>query len=264
MSKSQRTPWWGELTLEVDQLAAWQLGPLTLWLRRRPHSWRVTEDRDLTQRSGPARRITSPQASDTAPHLHRVVTRYGLAETRPRVRLTPILAPRSVVCQPEIPFILPPNAVVQAFLSTPIWVRIDTAEDGFSHQADIHQPSGSWFGPNTWQGELCYAARTHLRVHRADLAHSATQAVTPVSLSNQGEYPLTIRQVKLPVPMLDLAESADGCLWTQPVTLGSQPTGMVAIDIDPLPDDLQPRLLSPARMPRPERGLMSAITHVFR
>src|SRR6185503_10789096 len=37
--------WWGEFALAEGQHARWRIGPLTLWLRRRPNEWWIAAER---------------------------------------------------------------------------------------------------------------------------------------------------------------------------------------------------------------------------
>src|SRR3569833_2261249 len=37
--------WWGGFNLERDEALRWRIGPLTLWLRRRPHEWQLAHRR---------------------------------------------------------------------------------------------------------------------------------------------------------------------------------------------------------------------------
>src|SRR3569832_498815 len=46
MRHMNRRSWWGDFNLERDEALRWRIGPLTLWLRRRPHEWQLAHRRD--------------------------------------------------------------------------------------------------------------------------------------------------------------------------------------------------------------------------
>lgn len=256
------SPWWGEVVLDTGQVGHWQLGPLLLWVKRRTHEWRIATRRDPTLPEGPAVKEVPFAGIPESDAVE--VNRYGAERTSPQVHVGPVLAPRPVVCRPEVPFVLLPGSRITAYVSTPLWVRVQAPGGLLIHDIDVHRPSGSWFGPNTREGELCFASRTRLRLDAQDIQHSPTRAITPVHLANDDALPLTVSQINLPVPHLDLVAAPDGTLWTQPVRLGSQQGGLVAVDIEDLPANRRVAVLAPARIERPERRLISALAHVLR
>lgn len=259
---SSSAPWWGEVSLEPGQSGAWRLGPVDLWVQRRAHEWRIYLRRPEVGRDAAVEVQIPAELPAVTSELE--VHRYGAVQTSGRLQVSPVLAPRPVVCRPDTPFVLLPGSAVTAFVGTPLWARVQSPGGRLLHEVDLHRPSGTWFGPDTRTGELCFANRTRLKLDAAELEHVPTRAITPVHLSNDGDQPLLVRQINLPLPRLDLSVAPDGTLWTDPVRLRSQQGGQVTVDLDETPADRRMRVLAPARVDRRERHLIAALADVLR
>lgn len=255
-------PWWGEVALELGQVGLWRLGPVDLWVQRKAHEWRIMVQRRPDRLDRQAQ-VVMP-ADPPQPTLELEVHRYGADRTTGWLAVRPVLAPRPVVCRPDTPFVLLPGSAVRAYVGTPLWARVQAAGGPLLHEVDLYRPSGTWFGPDTRQGELCYANRTRLKLDAAELHHVPTRAITPVHLSNDGDQPLLVRQLNLPLPKLELGVAPDGTLWTEPVRFRSQQGGQVTVDIDETPADRRLQVLAPPRIERRERHLIAALAHVLR
>lgn len=258
--RSPSTPWWTELDLAVDQRAAWQLGPLSFWIRRRRNEWRIVTRREP---EAPEQRCARQHPAEPPPDEGIEVLRFGFETCRGRVKVAPVLAPLPVVCRPDVPFILHPGAAVWAMVSTPLWVRVSTPEVPILHELDILRPSRTWFGPDTQNGELAYASRTRLRLHRDELDLSPTRAVTRVHVKNEGIAPLHIALLNVPVQRLSLVAADDGSLWTESLHMGSTAEGLVAVDVGELPPEARGPLIQGPRLPPNGRGFTQALARVF-
>lgn len=257
------TPWWTPIALEVEQAAVWRAGPVDVWVRRNAHEWRIAVDRspERDDQEEVEVAVGAPWPEDTAAME---VVRFGMARTGPGLRIVPALAPRPMVCRPEQPFRLLPQGEVTAFVGCPLWMRV-LAEDGaLLFEVDLFQPSGTWFGPDTQSGELCYANRTRLRLHRERLQHSPLRAMTRLLLRNRTEEVLTLSQIKLPMPSLDLVVSERGRLWSQALEVEFARGGSAQIEVLPPLDPPRVSVLTPARLTRGPGRLISALSQVLR
>lgn len=216
--------WWGEFEIAEDECRWWTLGPLLLGIERKEREWRVGYE-------------TSAAGDATAPGTNRSVdelessARHVFAKPGAAIRLTPALADRSVVTRPVSPLNVPPGEQAMLFVSSPVWVRIEAVGPGPGKQlADVPvaRPSDTWFGRSTFEGELCYATRTHGRLRLEDVPVQPFRAVTPLEIVNESEKELKLERVSLPVPYLTLYASDSCDLWTQKLTMRCEGNAQLA------------------------------------
>jgi hypothetical protein len=154
------------------------------------------------------------------------MNRYGLKKTSDTVILSPSLADRPVVARPETPLYVPSDEQVTLYISTPLWVQVEVgASPRLLQEIPVYQPSDTWFGPLTTEGELCYATRTSARLRLDDLPVRYHRAVTGVFIRNKAKDPLFVDRLKLPVPHFSLFKTRDGLYYTEAVTLEREPSG---------------------------------------
>jgi len=209
--------WWGGFNLEQDEALRWRIGPLTLWLRRRLHEWQLAHRRDDGEIDHPPLEAGMPESEwSRAAEAH--LERFVFRETKAAVELVPMLADRPVVTRPVVPFYLSGGEEVTVYVSSPLWVRILTG-GVFMQEVATQRPSDTWVGPNTREGELCYASETHCRLSLDELPWRPHRAVTPLLIRNRDRRPLLIERLNLPVGYLSLYANEQGALWTQTVTI---------------------------------------------
>lgn len=254
-------PWWGELRLQTDETCAWTLGPVQVWIQRRHHEWRVATSRAAEAEAGAPDRRLGVEFPAEGPGVE--VVRFGMAQTSPLLRVRPALAPLSVVCRPEPPFVLHPGMAVEGMVSTPLWMRLETEQVPVLHEVDLHRPSRTWFGPDTTQGELGYASRTKLRLSQEEFRHDPTRAATRIRVQHHGEEPLRIAQILVPVRSLSVGATAEGTLWTEDLRFGSTAGGLVDAQLGAMPPQVQRPLLCTPRSPPDGPLLHRAIAHFF-
>lgn len=267
--------WWGETSLPMGEARRWVLGPTRLWFVRHPHEWLVSSGAsDTTATAGLDASVEADVAED-----HRAVPddattlRFSFAATEPQLHLAPRLADRPVVVRPDTPFYVPAGEEARLFVSTPLWVRVSVgAKDTFLIELPSHRLSDTWFGPNTLDGELCFAARTSARLELASLPRRAHRAATPVVVRNRAAEPLLLDRLKVPVGLLSLFADASGALWTERVTLVREQDGdLAAIQLDRgaprealAAGSSAPVLLAGPRQASEPRLTLRAFTRLFR
>jgi hypothetical protein len=137
-----------------------------------------------------------------------------------QVTLLPMLADRPVVIRPRQPVFLLSGQTITLYLSTPVWLKIMVGDPPvLLKELPLMRLSDTWFGPNTREGELCYAGRTQARHDPKELPDRPHRAITPLTIQNKAASPLPLEKISLPVPMLALYGDDAGKLWTQAVTL---------------------------------------------
>ena len=132
----------------------------------------------------------------------------------------------SVVSRPTAPLHLMAGGEIPIYVRTPLWVRVEVGESAkVLREIPTVRLSDSWFGPNTVEGELCYASPTIARITMANVTPRPDRAVTRVLIRNDSGKVKVFEQLSLPVPYLALFASENDELWTQDVTLTSARNG---------------------------------------
>ena len=193
--------------------------------------------------------------------------RYGFREAPPEVGLQPRLATRPIIVNPEAPLSLPGGEEVTVFAGSPLWIRL---EAGDPPQALLEEPSfrpsDTWFGPDTREGELCFAGRTRARIHLENIVPVPHRAITAVHIVNRASGLLDFEKLQLPVPHLSLYEGEGGQLWTESIRLERDEDGDFAklhVGSGPPPVAGESRRLSGPRTEPEKRHLFHAFGRMF-
>ena len=225
MSQSEAR-WWGDFELDVGQCSFWQVGPLCLWIERLADEWRITSSR-MGDPLDPTVVIAS--GDSPPPDTDADVMRFGAPLAHSRLTLEPALSDRAVVIRPDTPLFLLPGEEVRLHVGTPVWVRIAV---GPSRRKLVEIPtfrlSDTFFGPNTREGELCYASRTRARLQLADVPKRRTRAATQLLVENKASVALALARLKIPVPRLSLYSDAADTLWTSTMHVVREADGQIA------------------------------------
>ncbi|MBT8402063.1 MAG: hypothetical protein KJO98_16425, partial [Rhodothermia bacterium] len=143
---------------------------------------------------------------------------YSIEETPSRLNVEPALADRPVIVRPEEPLFVLVGETVTLFVSTPLWIRISVGtEKTLLTEIASYRPSDSWFGPNTREGEICYASATLGRLNLDDVPMRLHRAITPVTVHNRSGESLSVDRIRIPVEYLSLFQDGEGYLWTEAV-----------------------------------------------
>lgn len=252
------TPWWGEQEVPEGSVARWTVGPYSLWVERTESGYRLAESREDDRRS---RRLETRIPADEGPpedaEVFSVMTSSSDPASDPAsgtdgLRLAPCAADRPVVTRPSDACRVLGGAEVTLYVSTPLWIRLETAGGPTLVDAPTVRLSDTWFGPDTRHGELCYSIRTSAVPRRADLPVLAFRAVTRVRVENPAHEDLELQRLALPAPSLSLYHDEarpELGLWTSSVAVRLSPDGETAeVDVHRQP----PRDLdSPRRVAEP-------------
>lgn len=206
---------WRERRLPEGARAGWRIGPLRLWLERRQGDWRMSRlaGRDALDSSQGDLPGEPPLDEDL------VVDRWVGGAADDGVRLRPLLPDRAVVYRPQQPVFVLAGEEARAFVSVPLWLEVELLPSGRRMAAGpCHRPSDTWFGPDTLQGELCYASRTTLRLNRDELPDYPHRAVCAITILNRAADALAINRLRLPTDLLGLHER-EGRLQTEDLLL---------------------------------------------
>lgn len=209
--------WWGRYSLQEGEAGQWCVGPMSLWIQRRAHEWRIAYA-SRNEAFADTCRVEVPCAADAlaAAGLHR----HSMARTHAELELTPLLADRPIISRPDSSLFLPPGEALTFYIGSPLWLRIGV-EKGRTvlQEFPVFRPSDTWYGSMIEGEGLCYATSTLALTELADFPDSPFRAITPLTVRNRGSDRLNIERLNLPVPYLSLYQAEDGRLWTQSVSM---------------------------------------------
>lgn len=232
---------WGTLSLESDDRGRWQIGPLSLWIRRTSSELQVAAA--IGEDPFDPRALYEPGCCEEPPADAQRI-RCAVGSRGGSVRLVPVLSDRPVVVRPEQPFTLLPEDDATFYVGSQLWVRIEVADHPPQTLAELatFRLSDTWFGPSTREGELCYASRTSARMRLADVPLRPSRALTRIRLRNRAPDKLVLERLKVPVPNLALFAAPDGRHWTQGLVVTREDAGAaVEVRVDPsAPDEAGP------------------------
>lgn len=214
--------WWDTYVLERDQWAKWQIGPLLLFAQTRTFEWIFAWEPmgdPLTDT------YAAEIPSKAAPNGERCrFSRYAFSDMSTQLLLEPRLGDRPFIVRTDDPLYLLAGEQTVLFVSTVVWIAAclyvdDQGDPRTLIELPAARPSDTWFGPNTREGELCYASRTHARTDLASIGPRPHRAITAVEISNHGSDSLSLEQLRVPVPALSLHHDEQHRLWTDAVCL---------------------------------------------
>ncbi len=215
--------WWGQYQFVLNQTGNWQIGASSLAITRLKTEWQIQHlERALAEeeQNGWSAELPGSRLDDDA-----TVRRHLFQNTSSKLELQPALADRPVVSRPVTPVHLSPGAKVTIFVSSPLWIVVSTTKPQVVLLDTPNQrPSDTWFGPSTWEGELCYAVRTRARLSLEEIQLRSYRAVTGIDIHNKGEKIMMLERLKLPVRHLVLYADVEGMLWTSDVTVVTEET----------------------------------------
>jgi hypothetical protein len=149
--------------------------------------------------------------------------RYCFSHMCDSVRLIPALPDRPVVTKPDTPLYVYPGEQVTLYLSFPLWLRVEVGEPSrLLKEIPLYRLSDTWFGPNTREGEICYASHTAGTVNLHDLVRRSYRASTAIVVRNRSHAPLYIERLNVNLPYLSLYADVDNMLWTNALVLEHQ------------------------------------------
>jgi hypothetical protein len=217
--------WHGSFELNPGEAGIWRIGPLSLLIRRETHQLLVAYGQTGDPSSPDSDVILpAPEAllSDFEGNQDADVIRssYAFGQEKIALSLMPLLADRPVVLRPEEPLFVLPADEVTLFVSLPVWLSLTVgAEPVTLTEFPIFRPSDTWFGPNTWDGEVCYAGKVAPKTDVAQLAQLPHRCTTPIRIRNAAPESLQINRVRIPAHQLALFSDDRGHFWTQRVDL---------------------------------------------
>lgn len=259
----QGRPWWGTAEFAEGSGKRWEIGPLTLWVRRLAQEWWIAFERDEKKYERP---VTAVDHADPDWFAHASLERYLSRHAQPMLHITPILADRPVVTRPVVPFHLCSNEEATVFVSLPVWIRLEAGPQKlFLTEIAIQRLSDTWFGSSTLEGELCYASTTYCRQDLREVPLYPYQSITPVLIQNRSKQTLVMERLSLPVHYLSVYGSTASTLWTSGVSLKWEHGNTVSMEIaaQPPAEAGKAQLLCAPRLEPAKGGVIRAVASLF-
>ncbi|MFT5585578.1 MAG: hypothetical protein ACI9VR_003170 [Cognaticolwellia sp.] len=225
--------------IESSSAWRWRLGELDLQAHKYGSVWEISHNRVEESQWARVGEGQEPFAT---------VERVAGPVSGP-LRLRPRHADRPVVGRPELPLTLLPGVSLRVYINVPAWLSLEV--DGFAlWEAPSVTPADTCFGSPV-EGSLAYAMRTHLRTEASAFKPAPHRIRVPLLLLNQGEDPLPIHRVRVPVQALGIYAAGDGTLWSPEVriTRSDAPDSALVEVSTQAPDRPQAVLLTPPREP---------------
>lgn len=209
--------WAQPYQLASGQTQKHQLGHSRLWVTLLDMEWQVRVE-PLNPDSEPQNWVLA--TGHTLPSSDLPSQRFVRAGDNGVVRYYPAMAPLPTVIRPFQPLTIPAGGRCVLYVGTTLWMKICVG-DAQTELADmpLAQPSMTWLGRNTMEGELCYASSTYGRLALEAVPKRPWRAVTPVTITNRRESALLLERFNLPTPLLALYRNEKDQLWTNGVTV---------------------------------------------
>jgi hypothetical protein len=258
--------WWGGYSIPHGRAGRWQIGPLKLVVTRLEHEWRIC--RGTT--GNPADNVVAIEVPTTDHDVGAgaLMTRYGTEDDDESIELIPVMPDRSVVTRPEDPLTVPAQEAVTVYVGSPLWLRL-TAGVPARELGDfpVFPPQLTWWGPDTMDGETCYATRTYGRLRLVDARPGPHRVMTAIRILNRASLPLLIERLNLPVKNLSIYSVGRSTrLWTEAVTMEraeGEEFAELTVEESPGPDVDGAVLLSAPREPPQRNQLFRAFGKLF-
>jgi len=258
--------WWEPHDVEEGRGGSFHIGALQMWVAHLSGEWRIAIEYDADQSEEEV--VTRCPESIVDPPEAAAVHRFATGRADERLSLLPVLADRSIVARPEVPFSVLPDDEARFFISTSVWVCVNVG-DPPSRLLEVPtiRASDTWFGATTRDGDICYASRTAARMRLANVVRRSSRAITSVVVRNRAEDALHLERIALPVPALSLFSDVAGHLWTEEVTVERDREGHVAqvkIERRPPRQVEKPERVAAARHPEAQNVFVKALSSLLR
>jgi len=210
--------WWGTYQVEDGQSRFWRIGNVVICVDRVTSEWHIA--------SCPVGKIGDVPDSDTSDTdeagnkfqipFDRLNFKTFTFHTQAEIELKPILANRPLASKLERPLYIPGGEDILLYVSSPVWVRVQTGKGKIIlDEIPTFVLSDTWFGPNTREGELCYAGHTHCSPHLKDVPSGPDRIISPMLIKNHAKQPLKLENISVPLPYLSVYSDKANFLWTE-------------------------------------------------
>lgn len=192
-----------------------ELSETRFWVTLLDNEWQVRWERD----AGEVDRTDWRQAtSHVLPGREVKEHRFIRPDEGGDVLFMPAMADRPTMIRPFQPLTIPAGRECTIYVATLVWLRILVGHTRTQlMEMPLAEPSLTWVGRSTMDGELCYTAPTYARLVLDAVPKRPWRAISPVRILNRRPQPLLLERFSLPTPSLPLYRNEKNQLWTPKV-----------------------------------------------
>ena len=218
MDSTQLLEPWRPRSLEAGETRLWQIGPLKLYLYRTEHEWHLASElvREEEDEMAVAEEATAPEDLEWK--------RWANPNGHDRVRLAPLMPDRSVVVRPKSPLAYPPGTESTLYARIPVWVQLNAGpqeKEAALCEIPSLTLSNTWFGPDTTEGELCYALASTLVSDLEHVTSAPHRSICAIRVRNESEEILHLERLCIRAQHLSIY-GLDGRLWSSQIKVDYQ------------------------------------------
>lgn len=217
-TESRRDGAWAQpYELESGQTQHHKLGHVRLWVTLLDKEWQVRSDiRETGSDLVGWTESVGHKLPATSVSLQRFIREGGEST----VTFIPAVANLPTVIRPYQPLTIPAGGRCTIYVGTVVWMKICSGPtQTVLSELPLAEPSLTWVGRNTMEGELCYSSSSFARLVLEAVPKRPWRAVTPVTIINRRSQPLLLERFSLPTPLLSLHQNERGQLWTPGVVV---------------------------------------------
>ena len=256
--------WATPYTLEPGQTQYHELSHTRIWITLLDQEWLIRYQR-MPEDDNQER--WQQRVTHTLPDADLEVHRFVRPDDGSQVCYLLAMSSLATVIRPYQPLTIPAESECTIYVGTLLWMRIQAGSKG-THlmELPLADPSLTWVGRTTMEGELCYSAATFARLVLEAVPKRPWRAITPVRIVNERQEPLLLERFNLPTPLLSLHRNDKGQLWTPRVTVTCETdmnSARLKIDQSLIAAAGQCELISPAREQTSRGGLVRAYDRIF-
>lgn len=209
--------WAYPYSLEPGQTHYHELSHTRVWVSSLEREWQVRFQR-MSEEDDQERWLQS--ITEESPDEDLKVQRFVRSDHGHQVIYQPVMSRLAMVIRPYQPLTIPADTECTIYVGTLLWMRIMVGDKNSQLlELPLADPTMTWVGRNTMEGELCYSAATFARLVLDAVPKRPWRAITPVRIVNKQDEPLVLERFNLPTPLLSLHRNEQGQLWTPGVTV---------------------------------------------
>jgi len=222
--------WWGTYQVEAGQSRFWRIGNVIICVDRVTNEWHIASCQ-VGSIAGLPDQENDESNNFTIP-VEKLNFKTFTFHTQAEIELKPVLANLSLASKLERTLYIPGGEDILLYVSSPVWVRVQTGKSKIIlDEIPTFVLSDTWFGPNTCEGELCYAGHTYCSPHLKDVPSGPDRIISPMLIKNYGKNPLVLENISVPLPYLSVYSDAENFLWTEQLYVYSEEDSGPAVEV---------------------------------